>query len=408
MKTAAVISTGSELLHGTVRDTNGGFICSRLFSTDLDVVLTAVVGDVPDRLSSLLAYALSLADLVIVTGGLGPTDDDHTLAVITSLTGLGTRVEENARARMVEFFATMKMTPNPGDIKMVTVPEGAEVFENAQGLAVGYALRFGGRLLIAMPGVPREMRPMFDEKVMPYLRERHGIGERRHFTFRTVLMRESEVNLRVRDMRVPFDEIEWGISTAPGMNTVTFVEKKGFQFPSDQLQHETGRIFGEYMIQAPTMEEELRALLAEKNATLAAAESCTGGLVAKRLTDVPGSSEVFLGGVVAYANDAKVSLLGVSTETLTRHGAVSEEVAREMAYGAMKKFGASIGISTTGIAGPGGGTTEKPVGTVCFGFASGDTLASFTRVISGDRERVRGFSSQIILDRVRRHLRGLV
>ena len=403
METVAVLSTGNEIIHGDVTDTNSRYIASRLFRTDLRLLRIVTVGDDPAELSEGIAGCAGKADCVILTGGLGPTEDDYTLEVLCGLSGCTPVVYEKGAERMEAFFSSMGMTPNPGDIKMVTVPDGAVVFENTTGLAAGYALSHNGTLIIAMPGVPREMEPMFDNEVLPFLQSRHGVLLKRHLTYRSVMLRESEVNTRVKGLGLPFDDFEWGICTTPGMNTVTFVEKSGTPFPDDIIDTEVRNVLGNSLIHEDLLEKDVVRLLGERGHTLAAAESCTGGLVAERITDVPGASEVFSGGVVAYSNDAKTGILGVRNETLTKHGAVSEETAAEMAEGVRRLFGAAVGIATTGIAGPGGGTVEKPVGTVCFGFAYEGGTETCTRNIPGNRERVRQFTSQIILNKVRLH-----
>ncbi|HQO02193.1 MAG TPA: CinA family nicotinamide mononucleotide deamidase-related protein [Spirochaetota bacterium] len=406
METVAVLSTGNEIIQGNVTDTNSRFIASGLFRTDLRLVRVVIVGDDPAELSEGISGCAAKADCVIITGGLGPTEDDYTLEVLCGMTGCAPAVYEKGAARMEAFFSSMGMKPNPGDIKMVSVPDGAKVFENTTGLAAGYALTFHDTLIIAMPGVPGEMQPMFDNEVLPYLQTEYGVRVKRHLTFRSVMLRESEVNKRVKSLPLPFDDFEWGICTTPGMNTVTFVEKSGRPFPDVRIQEEVRRALGNTVLGEDLLEKEVVAILAAEGITLAAAESCTGGLVAERITSVPGASAVFSGGVVAYSNTAKADILGVRPETLEQFGAVSEETAAEMAEGVRRLFGADIGIATTGIAGPGGGTVGKPVGTVCFGFAVKGGTETFTRNIPGDRERVRRFTSQTILNKIRLYCTG--
>lgn len=401
METVAVLSTGNEIIQGNVTDTNGRFIASCLFRTDLRLLRIVTVGDDPGELSEGITHCSEKADCVIITGGLGPTEDDYTLETLCGITGRAAVVYEEGAARMEAFFAAMGMTPNPGDVKMVSIPEGAAVFENTTGLAAGYSLTHNGTLIVAMPGVPREMEPMFENAVLPFLIREYGVTVKRHLTYRSVMLRESEVNTRVKGLGLPFGDFEWGICTTPGMNTVTFVEKSGRNFPETMIDDEVRNVLGKSLIQKDVLEQEVVALLGSGNMTIAAAESCSGGLVAVRITDVPGASEVFSGGVVAYSNEAKKGILGVGAVTLEQHGAVSEETAAEMAEGVRRLFGADIGIATTGIAGPGGGTAEKPVGTVCFGFSASGGTETFTRNIPGDRERVRRFTSQIILNKVR-------
>lgn len=409
MKRVAIVSTGAELMQGRIQDENGAFLSAQLFATDCVVVMHIAVGDVLEDIEYALRRAAERADIVLITGGLGPTDDDYTVEAIQRLYGIGQIIDEHARAEMEDFFGAMKAIPAPCDIKMAAVPAGAVIFDNETGLAPGFAIERGETCVIAMPGVPREMRDMFGSKVMPYLVARWGVGERRYFCMRVILLREAEVNERVRQMRVPFDALAWGITTTPGMNVVTFVQKGETPFPRDVIMSEAVRIFGRNMLSegAVSLEEELVHILGEKNATLAVAESCTGGLIGRRITDIPGSSKVFSGGVVAYSNEAKIRLLSVSPDVLRYHGAVSEETAAAMAHGARMAFDSDLAVATTGIAGPGGGTEIKPVGTVCFAFAHPGGVDTFTRVISGERERVRFIASQIAMDIVRLHVQGI-
>lgn len=401
---AAVLATGSELLHGQVRDDNGAFIASRLFRTDIELCEIRFTGDRGDDIRRALEELAARHGAVFVTGGLGPTEDDITCAAVCALMNLRTEVHEASRARMIEFFALRGMTPNDGDMKMVTVPEGARVFPNETGLACGFAVMRNGCAIIAMPGVPREMNRMFDAHVMPYLAEALGAKPRRHLVFRTVVLRESEVNLRVKSLGLPLDAMEWGICTAPGVNEVTFAESPGRPFPGDDITAAMKGAFGGSLLERGSPGEEVVFLLGERGRTLAIAESCTGGMTAALVTAVPGASRVFLGGVTAYSNESKARLLGVSESTLERFGAVSEETAREMAEGACRSFGAHAGVSITGIAGPGGGSDGKPVGTVCFGLSTPGATMARREFIPGDRERVRAFSAVIALNMVRTYL----
>lgn len=407
MLRAAILSTGNELIYGRTADTNAAFLSEKLFAAGFRVAMHMAVGDSIDDLDFALGECESRADIVILTGGLGPTDDDCTLEAIQRRYGLDDVIDKTGRKHMEAFFASMGRTAMPGDLKMVTVPRGAAVFPNDRGLAMGYALEVNKKIIIAMPGVPSEMEYMFEHRVMPYLRRISPAGPRESVVIRVAMMREAEVNLLVKGMRIPPDAMDWGITTRPGLNTVMFVAREGASFPAQRILEEAGKTFGSSLLRrdAPGIEDELQALLLERNMTIAFAESCTGGMVAKCLTDIPGSSKVFLGGVVAYDNGAKEKLLAVPHETLSARGAVSEEVALSMAMGARERFGSSIALSTTGVAGPGGGTEQKPVGMVCFGFAFPDGTQTETRSMAGDRARIRIFAAQYALDRVRLYLR---
>jgi nicotinamide-nucleotide amidase len=395
MPDVVIVSSGSELMYGRVQDENACFLSERLFERGFTVKAHMAVGDDRDDIARAVTDSMQLAELVLFTGGLGPTDDDLTTETIAKLFGTGLEIHEPSRSRMETFFASMNRTTLHGDFKMVTVPGGSFVFPNEVGLAAGYALERDGITLIAMPGVPREMRHMFDEHVAAYLGMHFNLPHRDFLALRVVLMGEAAVNAAVLGMGRLLDNVEWGITTRPGMNTLTFLQKPGHDFPSEELADGLKRALGDNMlaISSQSIEDELVALLRLRTHTIACAESCTGGYIAKRITDIPGSSDVFIGGVVAYSNALKISMLGVPASLIEEHGAVSVEVAASMAEGARARTGAHIAISTTGIAGPGGGTRNKPVGMVCFGIAAPHATRTHTSVIAGDRERVRTLAS---------------
>jgi nicotinamide-nucleotide amidase len=408
MKTVSIISTGNELIFGSVQDTNAFYISNVLFKTDFIVKRHLTVGDAMDHLDEAIIGSLQDTDIVIVTGGLGSTDDDYTLRVILKVFSLDAGIDRDALERLNAFFDSMGRKILERDLRMVTVPDGAVVFQNDAGLSPGYAVKSGKRTIIAMPGVPSEMRVMFD-RVLAYLHNEYGFGKREYCTIRTVLMRESVVNNLINKMDIPFDQITWGVTTTPGMNEITFVRNEGALIDPQNLVEKSQRVFGDNMLMPASMnlEFELLEMLLSVSGTISVAESCTGGLISKRLTDIPGSSRAFLGGVVSYSNESKVELLGVSRESIMKYGAVSSQVAAEMADGVRKRFASSVGISTTGIAGPGGGTDEKPVGTVFFGMSTCEKNETFSESIIMDRERFRFFASQYAMNKVRLHLKGV-
>jgi nicotinamide-nucleotide amidase len=400
---ACAIITGSELLHGQIVDQNGPFLSSRLFPSAIEMKEILVVGDCSEIIRKTIEETIARFDIVFITGGLGPTDDDLTCRIVCDLFGLDMDVDDASKEKMEAVFAMRGLSPGPGDIKMVSVPHGAHVFPNDVGLACGFALKKNGCIVIALPGVPREMVSMFDHQVWPYLVHAIGIEERKHFVMRTSLMRESEVNARVRSLLEGMN-VEWGICAKYGICEITFVEKKDRAFPENSIQNAMQAEFGKNLLEGDLIEEDVLMLLERKGLTLACAESCTGGLISKRLTDIPGASKVFMGTVVAYSNEAKMRLLGVSPQTLHAFGAVSEQTAGEMAAGALDALHAHVAISTTGIAGPGGGTEEKPVGTVCFGLAGLGEVKTRKEFIPGDRERIRNFSAVYALNMIRKFL----
>ena len=420
ISTAEVLCVGTELLLGEVVNTNAAYISKELASLGISVYRESVVGDNPARLAEELRYALSRADLVIMTGGLGPTCDDLTKETAAELFGRKLVMDEYCLGEIRRFFAKMGRVMTENNEKQALVPEGCFVFTNEWGTAPGMAItgkegsELEGKTAILLPGVPREMRNMFDYRVRPYLRERcpytmvsrnlHivGMGESAVETVLRGLMDESEnptlapyakdgeTRLRITAKAKSREE---GLKMCDGLIDVIKATKVGEYI---------------YGIDVDTMENAIIMSLREDGETLAVAESCTGGLISKRITDVPGASDVFLGGAVTYANEAKVKLLGVSEESLEKYGAVSETVAAEMAKGVRAALGADFGISVTGIAGPGGGTEEKPVGTVFVGIDSkyGVKVKRLALSSMRDREYIRTVSATNALSMILELKRG--
>ena len=373
-----LVNTGSELMLGRVLNTHQQWLCRRLADLGHVVTRQVAIADTGSEIQTAVREALGRADLVITTGGLGPTSDDLTRELIAEL--LGKKLVENKEVLAhVENFFAKRGRPRPAKTSVETfVPEGAIVFLNATGTAPGLAMEIpGSKWLMMLPGPPRELRPMFDTFVVPLLKRKFA-GE--IFVCRTLLttgIGESRVQEMVETDLQPLVRrgLEIGYCARPGAVDVRLVASGA---TADKLVGEAEavvqRILGENIFgrDDEEIEQVVVKLLAQKKKTLALAESCTGGLIANRITDVPGASEIFLGGVVSYANAAKGKFLGVRAETLRQHGAVSEAVAREMALGAREKFGSDFAIAVTGIAGPAGGTAEKPVGTVFIVLASAD------------------------------------
>jgi nicotinamide-nucleotide amidase len=407
MRRVTVMSTGNELLYGKTPDTNSSNISGKLFILTIGVRMHLAVGDDTDELEHAFRYALDRSDIVIVTGGLGPTDDDNTIEALRRIFGFQVGIDEQSSGKMQNFFREMGMTLSASDRKMVEVPRGSRVLANVRGLAPGFVLNNEKKIVIAMPGVPGEMEAMMEGEVIPYLIKECGLTERPSHSFRVIGMRESEINDKIKHMNIDLEEFEWGMTAKQGIATVTFVGKRDASADFDRIASEAVRLFGGRLL-VPAFERpeaEIIHLMRERGMTLAVAESCTGGLISKRLTDIPGSSDVFIGCVVAYRNTVKSVELGVSEERLSRFGAVSEEVASDMAAGVRIRLGADIGISVTGIAGPGGGSEVKPVGTVCFCLSDSNGTSPFLRRISGNRERVREFASLIAVENLRNYLK---
>ena len=377
-----IINTGSELMLGRVLNTHQQWLCRRLAGLGHVVTRQVAIADAAAEIQSAVREALGRADLVITTGGLGPTSDDLTRELIAEL--LGKKLVENAAVRAhIENFFAKRGRPRPAKTDVETfVPEGAEIFLNPTGTAPGLAMDIKSaslrkQWLVMLPGPPRELRPMFDDAVTPLLRREFA---REIFVCRTLLttgIGESRVQEFIEADLQPLVKrgLDIGYCARPGAVDVRLTAagaeaEKIVREGEVVVQRILGaNIFG---FDDDEMEAVVVKLLIAQKKTLALAESCTGGLIASRVTDVPGASEIFLGGVVSYANTAKEKFLGVRAETLKTFGAVSEETAREMAVGVRERFGSDFALAVTGIAGPGGGTPEKPVGTVFIALASAE------------------------------------
>ncbi len=377
---AEILSVGTELLLGDIVNTDAAYISRKLAALGINQYHQGVVGDNPERLKEALTISLSRSDLVILTGGLGPTYDDLTKETAASLFGREMYMHEESLERMMRRMASRGVTVTENNKKQALMPEGAIIFRNDYGTAPGLAIEDEekGKVVILLPGPPRECEPIFDEQVAPYLQK---FSERIFFsrTINIFGMGESTVETVLKDMMLT--------SKNP---TVAPYAKDGEVLlrvtASGQSEDECAALCDKaieeirktdvgphiYGIDLGSLEAALVNELAARKMTIATAESCTGGYVAKRITNVSGSSSVIDGSIVTYANRIKEKFVGVSHETLLAHGAVSPQTAIEMARGVRKLFDADVGLSTTGIAGPTGGTPDKPVGLVYVAVSVGD------------------------------------
>ncbi|GBD24824.1 Nicotinamide-nucleotide amidohydrolase PncC [bacterium HR30] len=415
LEKVALISTGDELTTGRTVDTNANFLADRLFSAGFDVVAILVVGDDRERIAWAWREAMEQAEVVISTGGLGPTADDLTTETIAQVTGRSLILDEAVAESIRQRFAAMGREMPLNNLKQARFPEGAVILSNPLGTAPGFRLevesQIGRRWLFALPGVPREMKPMFTDQVLPWLVEHRG-GNVVYLSrvFQTFGISESALDELV-DGVVPSERGRLSFRAAFPQISVRLT----VHGPPDQAERELAE-WGDRLRQRlgvycyaegdASMEEVVGQELRRRGWRLAVAESCTGGLVGHRITNVPGSSHYFLGGVVAYSNEAKEQFLGVPRETLERYGAVSVETAQEMAAGVCQRFGADLGLGITGIAGPEGGSPDKPVGTVCFGLATATERFARRYQLWGTREWIKLLASQIALDWIRRQALG--
>jgi nicotinamide-nucleotide amidase len=408
---AVILSTGDEITSGKIVDTNSNYLADKLHEIGVDLVGVITVGDVANRLEWAWRTAIQLADVVISTGGIGPTADDLTTETIARVAGRKLVRDQESVDHMRRLFATASRPMPENNLKQADFPEGAEVIPNPLGTAPGFHLPVvdGDRVshLIVMPGVPREMKPMMENWVIPWIRQNRGTDKVFAVRiFQTFGISESGLDEAVSGLikpeearvafRASFPQISLRITVegAPGE-----AERKLEALCERVRTKISNFLFAEG---DTSMEEVVARLMTERGLKLAIAESCTGGLIGHRLTNVPGSSKFFEGDLVTYSNELKMGVLGVSAQTLKQFGAVSEECVREMAAGARKRTGADVAIATSGIAGPDGGTPERPVGTVCVALDSDNARASRRYQLRGTREWVKLLTSQIALDWLRR------
>jgi nicotinamide-nucleotide amidase len=411
---AAILAIGDEIVTGLTLDTNSAFLAERLRAVGVDPVGILAAPDDEGAIVRTFERALLDAEVVISTGGLGPTADDLTTACVARLAGRELRLDEASLRAIEERFRVSgrKMTPN--NRKQALFPEGSTVVPNPIGTAPGLIcpVERGGlqRHVICLPGVPLEMRRMVAETVIPWLQARASQRRFASRVFSTFGLAESKLDELLTGSIGP-DEARLAFRAAfPRIQarlTLSGPPDADLEARLDELEQRVREQLGThlYAIGDEGMEETVGRLLRERGLTLAVAESCTGGLIGHRLTDVAGSSEYFLLGVVSYSNEAKQEVLGVRAETLATFGAVSIETAEEMAAGIRQLAGSDLGLATTGIAGPSGGTPDKPVGTVCVAIAwQGGAWSRRYQLGDRGREWIKGMTAQLALDRVRRRL----
>lgn len=413
---AEILATGDEIRTGALIDSNSAHIAGVLEEAGVEVVRLNAVGDDLVRLKAVLSEIGARADLAVVTGGLGPTVDDLSAQAAAAAAGVGLVEDSSALAAIASFYRRRNRPLNPSACKQALLPQGSEMLPNPVGTAPGFSLSIGACRFFFLPGVPFEMRRMLAEQVLPAIDCRRGPGReyRRVRTFSCFGLTESLTGERVAGVAGRFPEVRLGLRARfPEVQVKLYTSADSDETAAGRLDAAAAWVrerLGEVLFSeaGEPMEAVVGRLLRDRRATLAAAESCTGGLLASLMTDVAGSSDYFLLSVVAYANAAKSALLGVSEETLIRCGAVHEETARQMAAGARDRAGATYALSTTGIAGPGGGSAGKPVGTVCIGLAGpGGVAAHRFRFTYGERALNKRAFAMKALDLLRRELLGL-
>lgn len=400
-----LINTGSELLLGFTVNSHLNYVARHLAGIGLRLDRQTAVADDRTEMRATIAEALRRSDVIIITGGLGPTSDDFTRDVVAELLDRKLVRDEAVAAHIAERIHKRGIRLPESVYVQALVPVGAQVLPNRNGTAPGLAIDHDGKLVLVLPGPTRELKPMFEEYVLPVLEKHFGAQARFDCrTFKVVGLAESIVEGKVAPVLAGLKDVELGYSAKMGEVEVRIISHLQSIANEAEKRIRAALANSLYGTGDDRLEEVVVKTLSIARRTIAVAESCTGGLIAHRLTNVSGSSGVFINGCITYSNESKVRLLGVHEETLKAHGAVSEEIAREMAEGIRSRSRTDFGISTTGIAGPTGGTPEKPVGLVYIGLATKERTAVQRHLLTFDRETFKFFVSQYALDAVRREL----
>jgi nicotinamide-nucleotide amidase len=401
-----LINTGSELMLGYTVNSHPSWLARRLAKIGIRFVRQTAVADDRAEMRLALAEAIERSEVVILTGGLGPTADDFTRDVAAELLGRKL-VRDDAIAESITARFTRRTIPMPETVLVqALVPEGAQVLTNRNGTAPGLSMEHQGKLVVLLPGPPRELYPMVEEFVVPLLQNRYPNAQPLDCrVFKVVGLPESSVEEKVAPAMADCADVELGYCARMGEVEVRIVTTNRARADAAEKRIRAALADNIYGTNDDRLEDVLVRKLAAAGQTIATAESCTGGLIANRITNVSGSSAVFMAGYTTYANDAKVHDLGVNNLTLAQYGAVSEETAREMADGCRRRANTDFAIAVTGIAGPSGGTAEKPVGLVYIALASRERVVVRRHVLAYDRETFKFFASQLALDMVRRSVK---
>ncbi len=409
---AEITATGTELLSGGVLDSNSLFLSEELMTLGIETAFKTAVGDNEKDMEEVLRRAMDRSELVIITGGIGPTEDDITRKVVAKMVKKRLVLNEDAHKAIHAKLAGRGKEVLVANDRQALVPAGARLLKNPVGIAPGFFIEEEGWFIAVLPGVPSEMRAMFAEELRPVLEERF---KGRFFIRRRVLhtcgISESAVNQSLQDI-LKCTEPAIGLTAKETGVDIRIISYQSSAEQASALVDRAESFIREklgdavYSVDGQAMEEVVGALLKQRRLKIAVAESCTGGLIGARITNIAGSSEYFGRGVVTYDNTAKSEMLGVPAELIGSHGAVSNEVAVAMAQGIRAAAKTDLGLSVTGIAGPGGGSEEKPVGLVYTALASSQGVKTAEHRFLGDRKQIRIKASQMALDMVRRHLIG--
>jgi nicotinamide-nucleotide amidase len=411
---AEIIAVGSELLTPFRTDTNSLYLTEQMNQLGVEVIFKSVVGDDPRRLVAAAQHAMFRSDIVIFSGGLGPTEDDLTREAVAEALGVGLRPDQDVLDRIEQRFAARGWKMSANNTKQAEVLEGATVLPNANGTAPGQWLsgKFDGRerIIILLPGPPHELKGLFEAECRERLKEKLPLAFLATRVLKVAMLGESMVDARVAPIYKRFTDVQTTILAGAGEIQLHFKSRAESTAAAQARVDEVADAVEEelddavYSRDGQSLEQIVGYWLQMRNATVAVAESCTGGLLGERITSVGGSSRYFAGGAIVYANSVKIELAGVPADMIERHGAVSREVAAALAEGIRYRCEATLGVGITGVAGPSGGTPEKPVGLVFHALASDSGTEVIERNFPGDRKRIRWFATTLALDMLRKRL----
>ena len=410
---AEIITIGDEILIGQIVDTNAAYIAQRLNSAGFVVSERSSVGDRAEQIVRAIEQSMRRSDVVITTGGLGPTKDDITKTTLATLFGGGMHVDRRVEEHVRTMLAARNIEFNELNRSQAMVPDSCEVLFNAHGTAPGMWFERDGKVVISLPGVPFEMRHLMEDEVLPRLKSRFALRQIVHRTMITSGIAESMLAARIAEWEDALPE-HLHLAYLPSPNIVR-LRLSAYEVDGEAVAQEIEerfRILEELIVdhvvgyEGATVQEQVHRLLVESGKTLAVAESCTGGSIAAKFTAMAGASAYFLCGVTAYANEAKRDILGVDASLIEQYGAVSEQVARAMAEGVRRISGADYAVATTGIAGPAGGTAEKPVGTVWFAVSSERGTVAMMRNSGTDRGQIIDRATAYAIELLRDHIKG--
>lgn len=404
MHSVSILTIGSEVLDGRVQDTNSNFLCKKLALLGLEVSHILSCTDIISDIKDVLKFAFARTNIVIITGGLGPTTDDLTRESVAEFFSKKLVLSVEALNEMKALYQKRGRNFNPTNEKQALFPEDSKIIPNPVGTAPGFMMNEDGMMLASLPGVPVEMIAMYQDTVEPFLKGLDGIMPLNVKGFKCFSLPEAAIGAKIQELNIPEEIFVSYRAAFPEVH----IALKSHSKEIDKYFEKTKQAIGAEFIFTENLnlsfEEYILNLLAEKKLTLTTAESCTGGMLASFLTNVPGSSKSFLGSIVSYANSVKIETLGISKELIDTHGAVSFEVAKAMAENCRIKLNSNIAVSITGIAGPDGRSPEKPVGLYYVGLSTKEGCSSHRHFLRMKRKQIRAYASHMALDIIRRHL----